>query len=153
MYQLMRQLGVAAVAAIAAASIAIAHDYDSRGERDVYAVTPLVADLAGHAAMRDPVLQNAWGIAFSPAGSPFWVNDNATGCSTLYDGVGTKVTALQVSIPLPNNVIPATSCQPKDPNSQSAGPAAPTGIVWNPAASFLVPHTTIPAVFIFSTED
>jgi len=153
MYQLMRQLGVAAALAIAAAPIAIAHDDDSRRERDAYAVTPLVSNLAGHAAKQDPVLQNAWGIAFSPAGSPFWVNDNATGCSTLYDGTGTKVTALQVSIPLPGNMVSPTSCKPKDPNSQSAGPAAPTGIIWNPAASFLVPGTTIPAVFIFSTED
>jgi uncharacterized protein (TIGR03118 family) len=141
-----------AVVAIAVSSIAVAHDNDSRGERDAYVVTPLVSNLAGHAAMRDPVLQNAWGIAFSPAGSPFWVNDNATGCSTLYDGAGTKVTALQVSIPLPGNVVPVTSCQPRDPNNQSS-PAAPTGIVWNPAASFLVPGTKIPAVFIFSTED
>src|SRR5689334_24936326 len=84
MYQLMRQLGAAAVATIAAATIAIAHD-DSRRERDAYAVTPLVSNLAGHAAKQDPILQNAWGIAFTPAGSPFWVNDNATGCSTLYD--------------------------------------------------------------------
>jgi uncharacterized protein (TIGR03118 family) len=154
MYQLIRQVGATAVLAIAACSIAIAGDDDSRGERDAYSVTPLTSNLAGHAAMRDPVLQNAWGITFSPAGSPFWVNDNATGCSTLYDGAGAKVTALQVSIPLPGNVVPATSCQPNDPNNPSKPtPAAPTGIVWNPSASFLVPGTKIPAVFIFSTED
>jgi uncharacterized protein (TIGR03118 family) len=154
MYQLIRQLGAAAVIAVAASSIAIADDHDSRGERDAYVVTPLVANLAGRAAMKDPILQNAWGIAFSPAGSPFWVNDNATGCSTLYDGTGVKVTALQVSIPLPGNIVPAASCQPRDPNKPpSPAPAAPTGIVWNPAASFLVPGTKIPAVFIFSTED
>ena len=154
MYQLIRQLGAAAVIAVAASSIAIAGDHDSRGERDAYAVTRLVANLAGRAAMQDPILQNAWGVAFSPAGSPFWVNDNATGCSTLYDGTGVKVTALQVSIPLPGNFVPASSCQPKDPNKPpNPAPAAPTGIVWNPAASFLVPGTKIPAVFIFSTED
>lgn len=154
MYQLIRQLGAAAVIAVAVSSIAIADDHDSRGERDAYVVTPLVANLAGRAAMKDPILQNAWGIAFSPAGSPFWVNDNATGCSTLYDGTGVKVTALQVSIPLPGNVVPAASCQPRDPNKPpSPATAAPTGIVWNPAASFLVPGTRIPAVFIFSTED
>ena len=45
-------------------------------------------------------VQNAWGVAFTPAGSPFWVANNATGCSTLYDDDGAKV-ALQVSIPLP----------------------------------------------------
>lgn len=154
MYQLVRQLGAAAVIAVAATSIAFAGDHDSRGERDAYVVTPLVANLAGRAAMKDPILQNAWGIAFSPAGSPFWVNDNATGCSTLYDGTGVKITALQVSIPLPGNFVPASSCQPKDPNKPpNPAPAAPTGIVWNPAASFLVPGTRIPAVFIFSTED
>jgi uncharacterized protein (TIGR03118 family) len=154
MYQLMRQLGVTAVIAIAAVSIANADNDGSRGERDAYVVTPLVSNLAGHAAMQDPILQNAWGIAFSPAGSPFWVNDNATGCSTLYDGTGVKITALQVSIPLPGNIVPATSCQPNDPKKPSnPSPATPTGIVWNPAASFLVPGTKIAAVFIFSTED
>jgi uncharacterized protein (TIGR03118 family) len=154
MYQLMRQFGAAAVIAVAAASIAIAGDDDSRRERDVYVVTRLTSNLVGHAAARDPVLQNAWGIAFSPAGSPFWINDNATGCSTLYDGTGAKITALQVAIPLPGNVIPVGSCQPKDPNKPpNPAPAAPTGIVWNPSASFLVPGTKIPAIFIFSTED
>ena len=154
MYQRMRQFGAAAVIAIAASSVAIAGDDNSPRERDAYVVTALTSDLAGHAAAQDPVLQNAWGIAFSPAGSPFWVNDNATGCSTLYDGTGAKITALQVSIPLPGNVVPATSCQPKDPNKPpNPSPAAPTGIVWNPSASFLVPGTTIPAIFIFSTED
>ena len=154
MYQRMRQFSAAAVIAMAAASIAIAGDDNSPRERDAYVVTALTSNLAGHAAAQDPVLQNAWGIAFSPAGSPFWVNDNATGCSTLYDGTGAKITALQVSIPLPGNVVPATSCQPKDPNKPpNPSPAAPTGIVWNPSASFLVPGTTIPAIFIFSTED
>src|SRR5215472_8160005 len=76
MYQLVRQLGAAAVMAIAASSIAIAADDDSRGERDAYVVTPLVSNISGQAAKTDSILQNAWGIAFSPAGSPFWVNDN-----------------------------------------------------------------------------
>jgi uncharacterized protein (TIGR03118 family) len=154
MYRLMRQLGTAAFIAIAASSIASAGDDDSRRERDAYVITPLTSNLAGHAAMQDAILQNAWGIAFSPAGSPFWVNDNATGCSTLYGGTGAKITALQVSIPLPGNFVPVTSCQPNDPKKPSnPSPAAPTGIVWNPSASFLVPGTKIPAVFIFSTED
>jgi uncharacterized protein (TIGR03118 family) len=156
MYTRMRQLGAAAVIALAAGSMAIADDEQSSGDRDrdAYVVTRLVSNLPGHAAAQDPVLQNAWGIAFSPAGSPFWVNDNATGCSTLYDGTGAKITALQVSIPLPANVIPVTSCQPRDPKKPpNPSPAAPTGIVWNPSAAFLVPNTKIPAVFIFSTED
>jgi uncharacterized protein (TIGR03118 family) len=154
MYQLIRQLGATAVIAIFTASVAIAHDDEWRGERDAYAIAPLVSNLSGHAAMQDRILQNAWGVAFTPAGSPFWINDNATGCSTLYDGVGTKITALQVSIPLPGNIVPTGACQPNDPNKPAnPTPAAPTGIVWNPAATFLVPGTRIPALFIFSTED
>ena len=77
MYRPMRQLGTAALIAITACSIANAGDDDSGRERDAYVVTPLTSNLANHAALQDPVLQNAWGIAFSPAGSPFWVNDNA----------------------------------------------------------------------------
>jgi uncharacterized protein (TIGR03118 family) len=151
---LLRKLGLTMVIAISGSVTAFAGDDDSRRERDAYAVTALVSNLSGHAEHMDAILQNAWGIAFSPAGSPFWVNDNATGCSTLYDGTGVKVTALQVSIPLPGNIVPATSCQPKDPSKPSnPAAAAPTGIVWNPAAAFLVPGTKIPAVFIFSTED
>jgi uncharacterized protein (TIGR03118 family) len=62
--------------------------------------------------------------------------------------------ALQVSIPLPGNVIPASACHPVYPShAPKTAPAAPTGIVWNPSAAFLVPGTTIPAVFIFATED
>lgn len=153
MRQLSRHLKVAAVVAIAAVSSARAANDDSRGERNAYVVAPVVSNLSGRAAMRDPVLQNAWGVAFSPAGSPFWVNDNVTGCSTLYTGDGTKV-PLQVSIPLPGNVVPAGSCHAVDPgNPPNPTPAAPTGIIWNPSAAFVVPGTKLPAIFIFATED
>ena len=139
----------AAAVIVLAAGFTIGHAADD----DAYVVTPLVSNLAGAAPKVDGVLQNAWGIAFSPAASPFWINDNATGCSTLYDGQGTKV-ALQVSIPLPGNVVPPSACRPFSPNNPpSPAPAAPTGIVWNPSPAFLVPGTTIPAAFIFATED
>lgn len=139
----------AAVAMVVAAGFTTAH----AGHDDAYVVTPLVSNVAGAAPKVDGVLQNAWGIAFSPAGSPFWVNDNATGCSTLYDGEGTKL-SLQVVIPLPGNVIPAGACRPVFHNNPpNPAPAAPTGMVWNASAAFLVPGTTIPAAFIFATED
>jgi hypothetical protein len=49
---------------------------------------------------------------------------------------------------------PATACQPVDPNNPpKPTPAAPTGLVWNPTATFLVPKTTLPATFIWDTED
>ena len=151
MASVVKSLVVAAAVAITAGT-AVAQD-DSQGERNAYVVTPLVSNLSGAAAMRDPVLQNSWGITFSPAGSPFWVNDNDTGCATIYAGNGTKL-GLQVSIPLPGNVIAPTSCQPFDFNNPPATtPAAPTGIVWNPSNAFLVPGTTTVAAFIFATED
>jgi uncharacterized protein (TIGR03118 family) len=146
-------LTAAAVAAIAVSSAVAQAQEDSQSDRNAYVVTRLVANLPASAALRDPVLQNAWGVAFSPAGSPFWVNDNATGCSTLYSGDGTKV-GLQVSIPLPGGVVAPNSCQPFDFNNPPAtAPAAPTGIVWNPSGAFLVPGTKTPAAFIFATED
>lgn len=36
------------------------------------------------AVLQDPSLVNAWGVSFSPTGSPFWVSDNGTGLATLY---------------------------------------------------------------------
>jgi len=154
MRQVVRISLAAVVIAIAAsATVAQADQDDSHADRNAFVVTPLVGNLPGAAAKQDPVLQNAWGIAFTPAGSPFWVNDNATGCSTLYAGDGTKI-GLQVSIPLPGNIIAPNSCQPFDfSNPPATTPAAPTGIVWNPSTAFLVPGTKIAATFIFATED
>ena len=133
-----------------------ADDDNSKGRRNAYVVTNLVSDLAaGGGRVIDPVLQNAWGVAFSPAGSPFWIADNVTGCATLYDGDGTKV-SLQVSIPLPGNVVPGTDCQtvkPPPAPPPNPTPAAPTGIIWNPSSAFVVPGTTSQAAFIFDTED
>lgn len=135
-----------------------ADDEDRTQQPNRYLVTNLVSDLPGVAPNTDAVLRNAWGLAFSPAASPFWVADNASGCSSLYDGTGAKV-ALQVAIPLPDNSVPSTACQPASPQTDPPPPtpAAPTGIVWNPTTSpttgFLVPGTQIPASFIFDTED
>ena len=149
----MRELSgsVKAAAVIVMAAGATLAGAEDRAERNAYVVTPLVSNLSG--AKKDPVLQNSWGIAFSPAGSPFWVNDNVTGCSTLYTGDGTKI-GLQVSIPLPGNVVAPGSCQAVDPNNPpNPTPAAPTGIVWNPSSAFVVPGTKLAAAFIFATED
>src|SRR5215469_9966357 len=116
-------------------------DEGMRSQRNAYTITSLVSNLTG-AVVEDPVLQNAWGVAFTPAASPFWISDNATGCSTLYGGDGTKV-ALQVSIPLPGNVVPAGAC-----SASGSGAAAPTAMAWNPSSAFLVPGTNLPASFI-----
>jgi uncharacterized protein (TIGR03118 family) len=121
-----------------------------------YVVTNLTSDITGVAPNTDPVLQNAWGVAFTPNASPFWISDNATGCSTLYDGQG-AIQALQVKLPLPGGSVPATACKHADPNNPpNPTPAAPTGLVWNQtsgATGFLVPGTSLSATFIWDTED
>src|SRR5215475_416981 len=66
-----------------------------------YLQTNLVSDIPGMAANTDPNLQNPWGLAASSMG-PWWVSDNGTGVSTLYDSAG-AVQSLVVTIPPPAN--------------------------------------------------
>src|SRR5207249_11653851 len=75
---------------------AFAHTNASTG---FYQETNLVSDLPGVAAVTDPNLVNPWGISLSST-SPFWVADNGTGVSTLYDGQGQPI-PLVVTIPPP----------------------------------------------------
>src|SRR5207248_3935523 len=77
--------------------------------------TNLVADLPGVAAVTDPNLVNPWGISES-ATSPFWVSDNGSNSSTLYNTQGAKV-PLVVSIPTPGAATGSTG--------------TPTGTVFN----------------------
>jgi uncharacterized protein (TIGR03118 family) len=100
-----------------------------------YEVTALVADTAGAARSVDANLVNGWGLVASPT-SPWWLADNGTGRSTLYDGTGTPQ-ALVVDVP------------------GAGGPAAPTGIVFNGGAAFLLHNgtTTAAARFLFASED
>lgn len=104
----------------------------------------LVSDLAGVADSVDPCLVNPWGIVASPT-SPFWISDNATGLSTLYNGNGNP-SSLIVSIPGAAGVTaPNQQC-----GNIAFGPGAPSGVVFNDTASFLT--RSAPASFIFSTE-
>src|SRR5882724_4147556 len=119
---------------------AVAAEDGGKGKDDfVYKRRSLVSDLKGQGATLDPNLKNPWGIAFGGAG-PFWIADNKTGVSTLYDGDGNPAPA---GHPLIVTVPPPTGGQP---------PAAPTGIVFNGTTSFDLGggHS---ALFIFSTED
>jgi uncharacterized protein (TIGR03118 family) len=109
-----------------------------------YQQTNLVSDLPGVANVTDTNLVNSWGIVHSPT-SPFWIADNGTGFSTLYNGAGTPFppgSPLVVTIPPPAN-------------SPAGTLAAPTGVVFNGTSGFVVSNgtTSKPAPFIFSTED
>lgn len=126
-------------AAIATAICAVPVVYADEEESDSrYLQTNLVSDLPGVAAVTDPNLKNPWGIAFIP-GSPFWISDNGTGLSTLYDAKG-DIVPLVVQIPPPKG-------------SPTSVTATPTGIVWNPTQSFKVGSSTFAGLFIFATED
>jgi uncharacterized protein (TIGR03118 family) len=163
MKRFIRYLAFALVTAVSltAATVVRADDEDPGTQANRYVRNDLVSDIPikGINPTIDPVLRNAWGVAFTPSASPFWIADNASGCATLYDGAGVKVTTVQVAIPLPDNSVPSTACQPASTqtNPPPPSPAAPTGLVWNPTTStttgFLVPGTNIPASFIFATED
>jgi uncharacterized protein (TIGR03118 family) len=84
----------------------------------------------------DPNLKNAWGLAYL-TGGPFWVSDNGTGLSTVYDGNGT-IQPLVVTVP-----------------SATSGHGTPTGIVGNSTSGFVVTQNNVsgPASFIFDTLD
>lgn len=103
---------------------------------NTFSTTTLTSDGATPAAFTDPNLKDPWGVAFSPTGY-FWVSDNATGLSTLYDGSGASQ-PLVVSIPGANG---------------AAG--TPTGQAYNPTSGFVVSANGVsaPAAFLFATED
>jgi uncharacterized protein (TIGR03118 family) len=158
MNRFIRSVAPDGIAAIAVAAVmAVCAGDAAATSPNAYLVTVLTSNQAStKAAFTDPHLQNAWGVAFSPAGSPFWISDNNSGLSTLYNGAGepyppktTTTSPLVVTIPCPASAGEGSSC-PK-------GPAGPTGMVWNPttnpATAFLVPKTALPASFIWATED
>jgi uncharacterized protein (TIGR03118 family) len=156
MNRITRKLVPAAIIALTTVgATAVRADDDSfDGQRNAYVVTNLVSNLPKTAAVQDPNLRNAWGVAFTPAASPFWIADNADGKSTLYDGDGTIAGGpLVVTIPCPPAAGQGSNCPPFPPPNFSA----PNGLVWNPTTStttgFLVPLTGKVASFIFATED
>jgi len=125
-----RRAGLAFIlAALMGASI------PSARAQNAYIQHNLVSDLPGRADLLDTNLTNPWGIAFS-ATSPFWIADNHSGLSTLYNSTG-MVQTLVVTIP---------------PPAGQPGPAAPTGIIANSVPGFWATGTNA-AHFIFATED
>ena len=98
-----------------------------------YQRTNLDSDLAGKAKHQDTLLKNAWGLAYGPGG-PFWISDEATGWTTLYDALG-NIQSLKATIP------PASG----------TGSGSPTGMVYNGSSEFKIRNWT--SLFLFSTLD
>jgi len=98
-----------------------------------YKLTNLTSNQTGKAKHHDPLLVNAWGMAYAPS-EPFWVSDEGDGWSTLYNGKGVPQ-SLQVIVPSANG----------------SGSGSPTGLVYNGSQEFQIDGWA--STFIFSTLD
>lgn len=123
-----------------------------------YKQTNLVSDLSNQgAAVVDPNLRNPWGLTRSPGGSPWWIGNNNSGTSTLYDGGGNPQNFFPdphpdsngsgINSPFNNFVmVPPPGFTP---GTQSA----PTGVVFNGSPTDFLVAPGKQAIFIFATED
>ena len=108
-----------------------------------YHRTDLTTDLATvspSAPNVDGKLMNPWGL--SRGGGPWWVSDNGTGFTTLYNAMGAPF-------------VPPGATQGAFfvvPTPDGTGTSAPTGTVFNATSSFLV-GPGAKAIFLFCTED
>ncbi len=100
-----------------------------------YNVANLTSNLNSLAPNMDPNLVNPWGLARS-SGGPWWVSDNGTGLSTLYDGAG-KVQSLVVTVPA----------------SEPGKTGNPTGTAFNGDVNSFQIAPGKNAIFLFATED
>ena len=95
------------------ASTACALIISATGFAQHYTQTSLVSNTSGVVPVTDPQLINPWGLSRA-SGSPWWISDQATGFSTLYNGPGVKQ-GLIVTIP------------PSDPTNKNTPIGSPTG--------------------------
>jgi uncharacterized protein (TIGR03118 family) len=99
-----------------------------------YTQTTLTSDGSVSAPNVDPHLVNPWGMSRG-SNDAWWISDNATGLSTLYDGTG-LTQSLVVAIP----------------NGSGSGTGSPSGTIYNGGTGFAVTPGN-PAAFLFCTED
>jgi len=91
-------------AAIAFATVLRAADVNN------YRVTILVSNEPGEAPVIDSKLVNGWGIATAGA-SPWWVSDNGSDWSTVYNGAGAKQSREVVVSGAPTGIVGYTGSQ------------------------------------------
>lgn len=97
-------------------------------------ITYLTSDINLVSPNNDTNLVNPWGMSASPSG-PWWLSDNGTGLSTLYNGNG-QPQGLVVTIPSYNG----------------QGTGSPSGTVYNASTTdFKIHGQATP--FLFCTED
>ena len=101
-----------------------------------YVQTNLVSNVTGLGAGRtDSALVNAWGLAINPKGI-IWISANGTGATTVYDTSGNTLLN-------PVNM----------PFQGTANASAPSGIIFNPTTSFVIPSSQKKSLFIWATEN
>jgi uncharacterized protein (TIGR03118 family) len=126
------------VAAVVSLALVAAAPLPGAPPDGTYAVTPLVSDVPGAATFTDGNLVNAWGLARS-ATSPWWVADNETSKTTVYNASG--------------------ALQSIGGNAFQGVPGNPTGAVFSGiSGQFQVGTTASPTTlgtssFIFDSED
>jgi len=102
-----------------------------------FAQTNLVADTPSYgAAILDPTLKNAWGLALNPGADILWIAANHSGATNVYDLTGKTLLG---PIPIPSM------------GDQNGG--SPTGVAFNPTADFIIPVIGGTAKFVFANED
>src|SRR5205807_846593 len=128
-----------------------------------YQQTNLVSDIAGMASITDPNLKNPWGISpgsttpANPNGSPWWVGNNNSGTSTIYNGSGNPANFFPdphpdsngngINSPFNNFVMVPP------PGFAPGAQSAPTGVVFNGSPTDFQVAPGKQAIFIFATED
>jgi uncharacterized protein (TIGR03118 family) len=107
--------------------------------------TDLASDVPGiGATIIDPNLKNTWGLAAIPGASPFWIDNQGTGTSSLFSVSGrTTISAADL---FPNPPHPNTNFVAVPPGPGMG--VGPTGIVANSGMSFGIAGG--PAFFIFA---
>jgi uncharacterized protein (TIGR03118 family) len=110
---------------------------DNTAQSQFYAQHNLLSDVAGLADQVDPNMVNAWGLDSGPT-TPWWVSDNGTGKTTLYNVSSATIVAI-FTVP-----------------GAGGAQGKPTGLVFNGGTGFVVNNgvgSPSPARFIFSGED
>jgi uncharacterized protein (TIGR03118 family) len=100
-----------------------------------YSQTNLVSNVSGVATTTDANLSNPWGISFI-GGDDFWIANNNTGTSTLYNAQGAAASLIVT--------IPGASSNPNG----DCSPGCPTGTIANASGAYFGG-----AAFVFDTED
>jgi uncharacterized protein (TIGR03118 family) len=122
-----------------ATAVTLALSVGSLASAQNYTQVNLVANTSGIAPITDPHLVNPWGVSRTSS-SPWWISDNGTGLSTLYNGAG-AINPLVVTIPK------------ADPTSKTFPTGTPTGTIANASPTDFLLAAGAPADFLFSTID